>query len=92
MANNRAVTKKSTAKPRAPRAGKNPAKYDLRALADHLPIGAILQTDTMSAEVAVRVTCILACVRFIASSLACMPTEIIRRRPGFPKTHCHDLP
>jgi len=91
MANNRAV-KKTTAKPRAPRAGKKLEQYALRALADHLPIGAILQTDTMSAEVAVRVTCILACVRFIASSLACMPTEIIRRRPGFPKTHCHDLP
>jgi glutathione S-transferase len=42
--------------------------------------------------VAVRVTCILACVRFIASSLACMPTEVMRRRPGFPKTHAHDLP
>lgn len=92
MANNRAVTKKTTAKPRPPRAGKKLEQYALRALADHLPIGAILQTDTMSAEVAVRVTCILACVRFIASSLACMPTEIIRRRPGFPKTHCHDLP
>lgn len=46
----------------------------------------------MSAEVAVRVTCILACVRFIASSIACMPTEVMRRRPGFPKMHAHDLP
>lgn len=83
---------KKAAKPRAPRA-KRPIvnQYALRALADHLPIGTVLQADAVSAEVAVRVTCILACVRFIASSLACMPTEIMRRRPGFPKVHAHDL-
>ena len=90
MANHRAV-KKTTAKPRAPRAGKKLEQYAIRALADHLPVGTVLQADSITAEVAVRVTCILACVRFIASSLACMPTEIIRRRPGYPKTHAHDL-
>lgn len=84
---------KKAAKPRAPRAPrpKKLEQYALRALADHLPVGTILQADSISAEVAVRVTCILACVRFIASSLACMPTEIMRRRPGFPKVHAHDL-
>ena len=90
MANHRAV-KKTAAKPRAPRAGKKLDQFAVRALADHLPIGTVLQADAISAEVAVRVTCILACVRFIASSLACMPTEVIRRRPGYPKTHAHDL-
>jgi len=91
MADHRAV--KRTAAPKRPRARK-PAgeKYELRGLADHIPLGGILQADSMSADVAVRVTCILACVRFIASSIACMPTEVMRRRPGFPKMHAHDLP
>jgi HK97 family phage portal protein len=93
MADRRAVkpsTAKRTPAPRAPR--KSADRYELRALADHLPLGQWLQPDAMSAEVAVRVTCILACVRFIASSLACMPTEVMRRRPGYPKVHAHDLP
>lgn len=93
MADRRAVkpaAAKRTPAPRAPR--KTADRYELRALADHLPLGQLLQADSMSAEVAVRVTCILACVRFIASSLACMPTEVMRRRPGFPKVHAHDLP
>ena len=84
---------KRTSATKRPRARK-PAgeKYELRGLADHIPLGGIIHADSMSAEVAVRVTCILACVRFIASSIACMPTEVMRRRPGFPKTHAHDLP
>lgn len=84
--------KKSPGKPRASRPSRKLDQYAIRALADHLPIGTVLQADSITAEVAVRVTCILACVRFISSSLACMPTEIIRRRPGFPKVHAHDLP
>jgi len=93
MANRRAVTKPAAPKRATPRASRRaPDRYELRALGDHLPLGAWMQADSMSAEVAVRVTCILACVRFIASSLACMPTEVMRRRPGFPKTHAHDLP
>lgn len=87
MANNRAV------KPVAKRTRARKAdKFELRGLADHLPLGTVFQADSMSADVAVRVTCILACVRFIASSIACMPTEVMRRRPGMPKTHAHDLP
>jgi HK97 family phage portal protein len=93
MADHRAVKKTGAApKPRARRPSKKALnEFALRALADHLPVGTILNAATIDAEVAVRTTCILACVRFIASSLACMPTEIIRRRPGYPKTHAHDL-
>ena len=89
MANSRDL-KPATKRPRAKKT--SPERYELRGLADHLPIGSVLQADAMSADVAVRVTCILACVRFISSSIACMPTEVMRRRPGMPKTHAHDLP
>jgi len=89
MANSRDL-KPAAKRPRAKKA--TPERYELRGLADHLPIGSVLQADAMSADVAVRVTCILACVRFISSSIACMPTEVMRRRPGMPKTHAHDLP
>lgn len=93
MANLRPVKKTGAApKPRTPRPRKTSLdKFALRALSDHLPIGTVLQADAITADIAARTTCILACVRFIASSLACMPTEVIRRRPGYPKTHAHDL-
>ena len=89
MANNRDL-KPAAKRPRAKKS--TPERYELRGLADHLPMGTVIQADSMSADVAVRVTCILACVRFISSSIACMPTEVMRRRPGMPKTHAHDLP
>lgn len=89
MASDRTVKKTTTPRRRAPRA--KPQTFQLRGLADHLPLGMFLGADSISAETAVRVTCILACVRFIASSIACMPTEVMRRRPGYPKIHATDL-
>ena len=77
-------------KPRAQRRRKADP-YELRALSDNMPWGTFLPPDQVTAEVAVRVTCILACVRFIAQSIACMPLEIMRRRPGMPKEHATDI-
>ena len=89
MAANRDLTKK----PAAPRRRKTqPDAYELRALSDNMPWGTFLPPDQVTAEVAVRVTCILACVRFISQSIACMPLEIMRRVPGEPKQTAHDIP
>jgi len=78
-------------KPRAPRR-KPQADWELRALSDNMPWGTFLPPDQVTAEVAVRVNCILACVRFISQSIACMAMEIMRRRPGMPKEHATDIP
>ena len=50
-----------TKKPAAPRRRKTqPDAYELRALSDNMPWGTFLPPDQVTAEVAVRVTCILA--------------------------------
>lgn len=82
-----------TATKRAPRQRKpKEDQWQLRGLSDNMPWGTFLPPDQVTAEVAVRVTCILACVRFISQSIACMPVEIMRRRPGEPKSHAIDIP
>lgn len=90
-----AANRDMTATKRAPaRSRRKPAgdQWQLRGLSDNLPFGTFLPPDQVTAEVAVRVTCILACVRFISQSIACMPVEIMRRRPGEPKSHAVDIP
>lgn len=89
MAANPNVTKTA----RKPAARRKPSdQWEVRGLSDNMPWGTFLPPDQVTAEVAVRVNCILACVRFISQSIACMAMEIMRRRPGMPKEHATDIP
>jgi HK97 family phage portal protein len=84
--------KKPPAK-RAPRA-KAPAstQFEIRGLSDQMPWGVFIPPDQVTAEVAIRVTAILACVRFLAQSLASMPLSIMRTLPNGRKSIASDLP
>lgn len=84
-----AARKPSTRKP----AARRPARLDLRTI-DPLtaPYWGIEAFEHARPEVAIRVTAILSCVRFIAASLASMPVRVIRTLPNGRKEVASELP
>ena len=71
----KAITKKATRGPAA-------EAYSMRGLGDSSVYWNIDSFDSVSAQTAIRVTAILACVRFIAQSIASMPLHILRTLPN----------
>jgi HK97 family phage portal protein len=70
-------------KPRAPRAAKPADDHRLRGLDALAPqYWGIEPLDKLTASTAIRVTAILACVRFIAQSVACMPLRVMIENQG----------
>lgn len=66
---------------------------ELRGLSDGTgPWSAAISANAVTPEVAVRTTAILACVRFLAQSVASMPLRVIRTRPDGRKEPATDLP
>ena len=84
------MTARKTTK-RAPRRRAKPqqASYELRGLSQPLPWGGPF-LDIGPAE-AIRVTAILACVRFLAQSVASMPGHVMRTLPNGRKESAGDL-
>ena len=70
-----------------------PPAVELRGLSDGSgPWSAWISPDAVTPEVAVRTTAILACVRFLAQSVASMPLRVIRTTPDGRKSNAVDLP
>lgn len=66
---------------------------ELRGLSDGSgPWSAAIRADAVTPEVAIRTTAILACVRFLAQSIASMPLRVIRTTPDGRKAAAVDLP
>ena len=90
-------TRKPARKPaaRKPSGSRKPAaaRLDLRTI-DPLTAGywGIDAFENARPEVAIRVTAILSCVRFIAASIASMPLRVIRTLPNGRKEIASDLP
>lgn len=88
---------RSTAKSSTPRraSAKKPAaapiQYEMRGLSDQLPWGVFVPPDQVTAEVAIRVTAILACVRFLACAIASMPAGVMRTLDNGRKAIASDL-
>lgn len=86
-----------------PTARRSPAKkqvalthIEARGLSDQMPFGVYIPPDQVTAEVAIRVTAILACVRFLACSIASMPSDVIRslghgRKESARDLQCYDV-
>ena len=85
--------KPATRRPSRAKAGP-PAttQYEMRGLADQMPWGVFVPPDQVTAEVAIRVTAILACIRFLASALASMPCMVMRTLPNGRKAVASDVP
>ena len=81
----KATTKKATRGPAA-------EAYSMRGLGDSSVYWNIDSFDSVSAQTAIRVTAILACVRFIAQSIASMPLHVLRTLPNRRKELASDLP
>lgn len=70
-----------------------PEAIELRGLSDGSgPWSAWISPDSVTPEVAIRTTAILACVRFLAQSIASMPIRLIRTTPDGRKSAAVDLP
>lgn len=70
-----------------------PPAVELRGLSDGSgPWSAWISPDAVTPEVAIRTTAILACVRFLAQSVASMPLRVIRTTPDGRKSNAVDLP
>lgn len=65
--------------------------YSMRSLDQFSPV-LWNNSNSVTAETAIRVTAILACVRFIAQSIASMPLHIFRTMPDRRKQLASDLP
>ena len=66
---------------------------ELRGLSDGSgPWSAWIRPESVTPEVAIRTTAILACVRFLAQSTASMPLRVIRTLPDGRKAAATDLP
>lgn len=67
--------------------------FELRAAGDGMGgWGQFISPDAITPEVAIRVTAILACVRFIAQGVATMPLRVCRRLPSREVVEAVDLP
>jgi HK97 family phage portal protein len=86
-----ATTRKTAVKKAIPRRSTR-TQIEIRGLSDSMPWGVYIPPDQVTAEVAVRVTAILACVRFIAQSCASMTPRVMRVGPGGRKMAATDLP
>lgn len=86
-----ATPKKSPAKKPAPRRTVR-TQVEIRGLSDQMPWGVYIPPDQVTAEVAIRVTAILACVRFIAQSCASMTPRVMRELADGRKVPATDLP
>lgn len=86
-----APAKRTTA--RKPRKAASPAKPALRASwLDLGGSGLPVFTDGINPETAIRVTAILAVVRFLAQSVASMPAHVVRTLPNGRKAKANDIP
>lgn len=84
---------KAPRKPRRPPSDESVARYALRSLTDVYPwgrYGAHLLAE-QDASTVVKVTAILACNRFLAQSIACMPIRVMRRLANGRKTDAVDV-
>lgn len=87
-----AARKTAVRKPaaRRPRSKAQPHIISLRGLTSSEPWGS--GPWTIGPETAIQVTAILACVRFLAQSLASMPGHVMRTLPNGRKETASDLP
>lgn len=90
------TTGRRTSARRAPASPPGSGQYEIRGLSDQMPFGVYIPPDQVTAEVAIRVTAILACVRFLATSIASMPSDVIRnlgagRRESAKELACYDV-
>jgi len=87
-----AARKTSTRKPaaRRPRAKATPNIISLRGLTSAEPWGSA--SWSIGPDTAIQVTAILACVRFLAQSVASMPGHVMRTLPSGRKDVANDLP
>ncbi|NBW87284.1 MAG: phage portal protein, partial [Planctomycetia bacterium] len=95
MADHRAVAKRKPAarKPRAPRSARHePQTFSLRSLSLVDPLGLFDSSLAGKPETAIRVTAILAVVRFLAQAVASMPGHCVRTLPSGRRDNAGDLP
>ena len=66
---------------------------ELRGLSDGTgPWSAMIRPEAVTPEVAIRTTAILACVRFLAQSVASMPIRVVRTLPDGRKEIARNIP
>lgn len=85
---------KAQRKPRRrPASDEAVARYAIRSLADGRPWGSCANwlLAEEDASTVVKVTAILACNRFLAQSIACMPLRVMRRLPNGRKVDATDI-
>jgi HK97 family phage portal protein len=87
-----ATPRKTAPKKPAARATGRRTQIEIRGLSDQMPWGVYVPPDQVTAEVAIRVTAILACVRFIAQSLASMSPRVMREDARGRKTVATNVP
>lgn len=86
-----AGTKRAPAK--RPRKAAAPAAKSVRAAWLDIGGGGLpMFTDGINPETAIRVTAILAVVRFLAQSVASMPAHVVRTLPNGRKSKANDIP
>jgi HK97 family phage portal protein len=83
----------ATRKPRAPRRPSHePQSFSMRSLSLVDPLGLFDSSLAGKPETAIRVTAILAVVRFLAQAVASMPGHIVRTLPTGRRDAADDLP
>lgn len=95
MADNRALKKRATTarKPRAPKIARHePQTFEMRSLSIVDPLGLFDSNLAGRPETAIRVTAILAVVRFLAQAVASMPGHCVRSLPDGRRDTADDLP